>query len=172
MSKVLDLEMRRRIVDLVRTFPGLHTREIARQLDTSVTLVEYHLPILLDAGLLSETREDRYQRLFSADRRGLSDDDRRRLGLLRDRTALHITLHLLERGTAEKHRDIAAALALGKSGLSFHLRKLEATGLIRKDDEGCFAIVDRRATLRLLVENRPTPDLQSSFADLWAKLYG
>lgn len=172
MSKVLDLEMRRRIVDLVRAFPGLHTREVARQLDTSVTLVEYHLPILLDAGLLTQTREDRYQRLFPADRRGLTETDRRKLGLLRDRTALHVTLHLLDRGTAEKHGDISAALGIGKSRLSFHLRKLEAADLVRKDAEGFFVVVDRRGTLRLLVENRPTPDLQSSFAELWSKLYG
>lgn len=172
MSKVLDLEMRRRIVDLVRSFPGLHTREIARQLDTSVTLIEYHLPILLDAGLVSESRADRYQRLFPTDRRSPSEADRRRLGLLRDRTALHVTLHLLDRGTAEKHRDIAAALGFGKSRLSFHLRKLEAAGLVGKDADGCFFVVDRKATLRLLVENRPTPDMQSAFADLWTKLYG
>lgn len=172
---LLGLETRRRIVGLIREYPGLHVREVARRLDTSVALVEYHLPFLLEGGLLLEERDDRYQRLFpspGAKGGGLGEAERRVLGLLRERLPLRITLHLLEAGRPERHRDVAEALGLGKSKLSFHLRKLEAAGIAEKTADGTFRVRERARLLRLLLAHPPAPDLREEFADLWLGLYG
>jgi len=42
-GEALELETRKKIYETVKRFPGLHLREIARQLDMSVPLVDYHL---------------------------------------------------------------------------------------------------------------------------------
>lgn len=165
-----ELDIRRRIVRLVREFPGLHVREVARRLGTSVALVEYHLAALLAEGVLQEQREERYQRLFAPGPGTPDAAQRKVLGLLRSRIPLQVTLHLLEHGP-QKHGQVAEALGLGKSKLSFHLRKLEAAGLVRKAPDGLFAVADPKATERLLLEHEPTPELKEEFADLWLSLY-
>ena len=163
---LLDLETRRRIVTLVHTYPGLHVREVARQLQTSVALVEYHLPVLLENGLLSEERGEHLQRLFPASGRGaqgLGKRERRRVGLLRSRWPLSITLHLLEGRAPLRHRDLADVLGIGKSKLSFHLRKLEAAGIVAKDAEGAFRVADRGEVLKLLLHYPPSPSAPVHF---------
>ncbi|MEA3191557.1 MAG: hypothetical protein QOD77_2139 [Thermoplasmata archaeon] len=166
-----ELDIRRRIVRLVREYPGLHVRDVARRLGTSVALVEYHLQFLLSEGLLQEQREERYQRLFAPGPGTPDAATRKALGVLRGRIPLQVTLHLLEQGAPQRHGQVAEALGLGKSKLSFHLRKLEAVGLVRKTPDGLFEVADPKATERLLLEHAPTPELKSEFADLWLSLY-
>lgn len=169
-NPLLDLEMRRRLYATVREYPGIHVREAARQLDTSMALVDYHLALLRDNGLVTVEKDDRYARIYpraAAPDRG----DRAGLAVLRERLPLQVTLHLLDRG-ATKHRDLAEALGMGKSKLSFHLRKLEAAGIVTKDADGRFAIGEPKRVQRLLAAYPPTSDLREEFADVWLSLYG
>lgn len=169
---LLDLEMRRRFAALVSAYPGLHVREAARQLHTSMALVEYHLALLLEAGLVETRRDDRYVRIYPVTGQRPTDAERDLLALLRERLPLSVTLFLLDRGEPVKHGDIADALGLGKSKLSFHLRKLEAAGLVAKTADGLFEVVQPRRVQRLLWTYQPTPDLRQEFADVWLSLYG
>ena len=88
-----------------------------------------------------------------------------------ERLPLQVTLHLLHKGPA-KHKDLADALGMGKSKLSFHLRKLEAAGIVAKDGEGRFGVTDAPRVERLLTAFPPTKDLRDEFADVWLNLYG
>jgi predicted transcriptional regulator len=165
--------MRRRIVGLVREYPGLHVREVARQLGTSVARIEYHIPLLVEAGLVRSVREEQYQRLYPmGNEGGLGKKDQDALALLRHRIPLLVTLYLLDQDAPVRHRQLAEDLGLSKSKLSFHLRKLEAAAIVARDAEGGFAPTDRVWLLRLLVAFQPTPDLRQEFADLWLGLYG
>lgn len=170
----LDLETRRRLYQLVQDYPGLHVRELARQLETSVALVEYHLGVLAGSGLVRVQEDAGFHRVFAAGERrsGLSAADRTTLAVLRKRIPLRITLYLLDDDEPVAHSRIAKDLGLGKSKLSFHLRNLEASQVLRKAPDGRYEPVDRRRLLGLLLENRPTPDLREEFADLWLSLYG
>jgi predicted transcriptional regulator len=174
MPDLLDLDMRRRIYALLQAYPGLHIREVARQLGTSVALVEYHAAILRDNGLLREERSDRFVRLFATEGAGTAPTkaETRALWALRERLALRVTLHLLDMETPQQHKTIAQDLGLGKSKLSYYLRKLEAAGIVRKTAQGLFEVPGRRRLLALLLHFRPTPDLREEFADLWLSLYG
>jgi DNA-binding transcriptional ArsR family regulator len=173
MSGPLDLETRRRIVATVREYPGLHLRELARQLDTSLALVEYHVAILTQNGLVRSERDERYVRLFAkGDAQEPSPREREALGALRAKIPLQVTLYLLDQEGPIQHKTMVDALGLGKSKLSFHLRKLEAAGLVRKTGDGRFEPVDRVRLQALLLEYQPTKDLRSEFADLWENLYG
>jgi predicted transcriptional regulator len=171
-SGLLDLEMRRRLYALVQAYPGLHIREAARQLDTSIALVEYHVAILRENHLVREERDDRYVRLFASPRGdGPSEAERRVLRVLRERLPLRITLALLDRDGPAQHKTLCEELGLGKSKLSFHLRKLEEAGVVRKDADGRFLVAQRSRILALLLSYQPTPDLREEFADVWLSLY-
>jgi predicted transcriptional regulator len=168
---LLDLEMRRRLMALVKEYPGIHAREAARQLDTSVALVEYHTRILSDADLLRVAKGDRYARLYAVGAQDPTKQDRDLLAILRERLPLNITLHLLDRSEPAKHGDIATALEMSKSKLSFHLRKLEAAGVLRKNKQGLFEIIQPKRLTALLTNFPPTSELRSEFAKLWLSLY-
>ncbi|HEX2065458.1 MAG TPA: winged helix-turn-helix transcriptional regulator [Candidatus Thermoplasmatota archaeon] len=174
MADLLDLGTRRRLHALVQAYPGLHLREAARQLGTSIALVEYHAAILRENGLLRQERDERYVRLFAVDPGGggPTEAERRALAALRERLPLRITLHLLDQDAPQQHKDVARALGLGKSKLSFHLRKLEAAGIVEKDADGRYAVRGRARLLALLLSYQPTPDLREAFADVWLSLYG
>lgn len=169
---LLDLDMRRRLVALVATYPGLHVREAARQLNTSMALVEYHLGLLSEAHLVEVRKDERYARLYPVEGPRPSNAEADLLALLRERWALRITLFLLDRAEPVKHGDMANALDMSKSKLSFHLRKLEAAGLVRKTPDGAFEVIRPRDVQRLLWTFQPTPDLRQEFADVWLALYG
>lgn len=168
---LLDLQMRQRLVALVRAYPGLHIREAARQLDTSMALVEYHVQLLNEAGLLRIDKDDRYVRLYVDGPKQPDPAERALLALLRERLPLQVTLYLLDRGEPARHGEIAAALDIAKSKLSFHLRKLEAAGVVGKTTEGAFQVANPRAIQRLLAEFPPTTSLRNEFAKLWLSLY-
>ena len=169
---LLALEMRRRLYATVRQYPGIHVREAARQLDTSLALVEYHLNLLRENGLVTVEKDDRYARLYARDAAASPDKkDRVAVAILRERLPLQVTLHLLDKGPT-KHKDLADALGMGKSKLSFHLRKLETAGVVAKDVAGRFLVGDPKRVDRLLAAYPPTRDLQEEFADVWLGLYG
>lgn len=171
MDDPLELAIRRRLYAVVREYPGIHVREAARQLGTSMALVEYHLALLRDHGLVTVSKDDGYARLYPTEAPSPREEDREQVGVLRQRLPLRITLTLLDDGPA-KHKDLADGLGLGKSTLSFHLRKLEAAGLVARGEDGAFAVKEPDRVLRLLLAFPPTRDLRQAFADVWLSLYG
>lgn len=165
MAKALDLEFRRELLAMVKKFPGLHLRELARQLGTSVALIEYHIPVLLDAGLIA-VEADGYQRVFPQD---LPPANRAWIGTLREEIPTQITLLLLQQG-AMRHGNICSELDLAKSKVSFHLKKMLNCGILVKD-EALFDLQDRKTVTQLLIAHKPTSDLRDRFASMWANFY-
>lgn len=165
-----DVAARRRVLELVRQYPGLHLREIQRQLDTSAMLAEYHLNLLEKWGLVTSLEEKNYRRFFPNSElpRPLPPEDKRALCLLRQTVPLGIILLLLERG-ALTHGQIADALDLRKSTLTYHLNLLEGAGVVKRTAQArLFELVEREHILSLLRSYRLTPDLIDEYAGLWA----
>lgn len=166
MAKALDLEFRRELYATVREFPGLHVRELARQLGTSVALIEYHIPVLLESELIA-IESDRYQRVFPA---GTPEKNRKWLGILREEHPARIVLLLLNEG-ALRHGEICEQLEMGKSKATFHLKKMIAAGLVKKEGPQ-FYVADTKKVTQILVANRPTRAALANFASLWSNFYG
>ena len=168
---VLGLGMRKRLYATIQSYPGLHVRELARQLETSVALVEYHLAVLQQNGIVQLVREEGFLRAFA---KGTvpSKGDRKWFSVLRGKIPLSIALLLLDNDEPVRHKTMAETLGLAPSKLSFHLRKLEDAGVVRRTSGGEFEPVDRPALFQHLLENEPTPDAKKEFADLWLALYG
>ena len=170
---LLDLEARRRLFQLIQDYPGLHEREAARQLGTSQALVNFHRLVLEEHGLTRAERGDGTIRMYARQAPAQpTADERRLLAALRNRLNLQLTLVLLSLGRPAKHIELVELAGMGKSKVSFYLRKLEDAGIVRKTAEGLFAIEDPKQVHHVLTRFRPTPDLVEEFSDLWSSLYG
>jgi predicted transcriptional regulator len=176
MSKdVLELETRREIFDLIKSIPGLHMREISRKLDMSIALAEYHLNYLEETEVISAITEGGYKRYYTKDIEGedtgpdIGYSDRKVLGVLRQKIPLQITLFLLNNKQASL-TGLSEELKMSPSKLSFHIKKLLKSGIVRKlkraEGKG-YVMEDERRILRLLIVNKPPKDMLEEFSELW-----
>jgi predicted transcriptional regulator len=172
---VLELETRREIFDLIRKFPGLHMREISRKLDMSIALVEYHLNYLEDTEVISAITEGGYKRYYHREIEGentgpkIGYSDRRILGILRQKIPFQVTLFLLKNKQASL-TQLSEELKMSPSKLSFHLKKLLKSGIVRKlkRNEGKgYTLEEERKILKLLIVNKPPKDMLEEFSELW-----
>lgn len=159
--------MRQRILRLVQTYPGLHLRELARQADTSLNLVQYHLQRLQEDGKVEIALGSGKVRVYPP---GLPVADRRVVACLRDRKRLRVAMALLGQ-QAQSHGVLAASLKLGKSTLSFHLRQMEEDGVVTSDEHG-YSLRDPDRIKAVLTGFPPTPDAADRLADVWRNVYG
>ena len=170
MTPPVASDLRRRLLELVQEYPGLHLRDLSRRLDTPVRLVEYHAAALLDAGLVRDRRQGAYQRLYPVGESEVQAGDERALGLLRKGVPLGIALVLVETPEGLRHADLCERLSSSKSNISHHLGDLEQAGIIIRR-AGVIRLRDPERIRRLLKENKPTPDLISRFANAWSLFY-
>ena len=171
-----DVEMRRRILSLVNQYPGLHLRELQRRAQTSAMLVEYHLNVLERWGLVTSQEEGGYRRFFPARdaKIPLGKTEKVWLGLLRQPVPLGIALYLVENPLAP-HKELADVVPVTKSTLTYHLKNMEAAGLITREPPGsgrAFRLADGEKVLLLLRAYRPTPDMLAAYAEMWDQIFG
>ncbi len=175
---VLDLRNRRRIFEVLSRYPGLHLRELERQLGLDVRALKHHLEFLERHEAVVSMTQNGYRRFYprqwdaGAFRERIGALEKRALGLLRRRTFLQLILVLLE-GGALSVKEIKERTGLAASTLSHHLSKLEGLPLVGSKREGRIKLywaTDPQATVQLLLKYRPTQDLIEDFLDLWEKI--
>lgn len=166
-----SLPTRRRLLELVERYPGLHVRELARQAGMSEALALYHLQKLLEAELVKVETDQNYRRFYSTEGQGPTEEERELMAFLRREVPLQIVLHLLERQSAS-NQDLSDILGLAKSTVSYHLGGLQAVGLVTRVPEGeAYTLADSRRVARLLLRYQPPKDVASRFGDLWTRFY-
>lgn len=168
-------ETRRAVYDHVRTYPGLHLSEIARQLGIPTNHAKYHLRRLEKDGLVSSLKEDGYWRFFpradgSVGTRDLVDrEEKRLLAMLRRPNPLHITLHLLSAGEAT-HGELTEALDVAGATAHYHLQRMEDAGMLERRPDGrrvYYALARPDEVARLLERYEPPDELVAGFLDAW-----
>lgn len=168
-------EVRKRVHDAVRRYPGIHLRGLERQLRVSAPLVQYHVRKLAEAGFVEAHEQGGYLRFYPTDKARdvrVTAQDLPLVGLLREEVPLHVALLLLDRGPLS-HGELVAAAGVAKSTLSYHLAKLAEAGVVEREPGSArVRLADRDRIYRLLLAYEPTPDLRDAFADLWGDLYG
>ena len=166
-----SLEIRRRLLRLVSTYPGLHLRELARQAELTESLTGYHLDALVGEGVVESAEGGGFRRFYAVAGAAPSAQDRELMGLLRHRVALQVSLILLDRGSAT-HLEITDALGLAKSTVSYHLARLVDSGLVVALPRGAgVSLRDPRRVERLLLRWEPPRDLVDRFASLCSTFY-
>jgi DNA-binding transcriptional ArsR family regulator len=173
--EALDLETRRAVYQHLLEYPGLHLRELTREIDLSPTTVRYHLDTLVDADLVTRTDEDGYTRFYPrvesepGPREVVGADEKELLNLLRQRVPLGIVLHLLNEGPTPQG-ELAESLDVARSTASYHLDKLQEAGAVTSERDGrsvLYSLVDPVETGDLVHRFEPPRDLADAFADLF-----
>lgn len=171
----LDLDRRRQILELIQAYPGLHLSDLARRLDWTPMLAEYHVRILEQHGLISSLQEAHYHRYYARVQRegfqvdALGAQDKRILGLLRHPVRLHIAAYLAA-NIAARNKELANAIGMSRPAVTYQLGKLVKAGIVLKDGSDLYRLVDPTTVTRLLISYRPPEDVLSSFKDLWDRL--
>lgn len=125
-EKILELDSRKKIYEIVKKFAGCHFREIERKSALSTGSVKYHLNYLVKHSLIKEEKEGSYARYFPIDFRS---ENKKLLGLLRQRSIRGILLFILTHKNCN-HEQISVSVDLAPSTVSWHLKKLEKNNII------------------------------------------
>lgn len=126
-GKVLDHPTRRRIHDAITSEPGIHFQALARKAGVGRGALDHHLRKLLAADLVVLRRTPGYTCYFvkgSIDRRLADAAPNLRSGGSR------AVLQAVASTPGQSSRDLAAALGLAPSTVSYHLKRLEEAGLV------------------------------------------
>lgn len=166
--------VRAAVYDAVRQYPGIHLREIERQVGEAAQLVSYHLRKLAEEGFVEVREADHFSRYYPTSKgksASVLPQDQTIVGLLREERVLHIVLLLLDEGPLT-HTELVERMGIAKSTASFHLAKLAEAGVVvRREGSTKLRLADRARMYRLLLAYKPTPNLVDHFADLWGNLY-
>jgi predicted transcriptional regulator len=158
-KKVLELDARRKIYEVVRQFAGSHFREIERKSKLSTGTVKYHLSYLAKNELIKEERDGNNLRYFPKE---FKPENRKLLGLLRQKSIRDILLFILTHSDCN-HEQIAGKVKLSPSTISWHLKKLEEEKVIEFIKKG------RKTFFNILIEKEEIIKLlityQESFLD-------
>ncbi len=154
-EEALLLDTRRKIYEAVRKNPGIHLRELQRLTGLAMGQLEYHLDLLERVGLVRSRKQGRYRRYFPAD----SEDDPNLVGIVRSRVGRAILEYLLGVPRAN-HEEIAEAVGVSPSTLTWHMKRLADAGIVERRKAGrhtYYALKDRDRTFRLLLSYTPGP---------------
>jgi len=169
MEEAFTLEIRRNIYALIVKNPGLHARKIAEILSIQGQLADYHLAYLEKAGLITSTKDEGFRRFYAKGEIGVHE--MKILAVLRRETPLCIIVFLLEHPGA-LYKELYTNLHMLKSGLTYHLKRLERNEIIYERAEGNdkrYFLVNETEIMDLFVKYKPYTRM-ARFNDTWVNL--
>jgi len=150
-GKMLELDVRRKIYEIVKKFAGCHFREIERKSGLSTGSVSYHLHYLARHGLIKEEKEGNKSHYFPA---GFKSKNIRLLALLRQKSVREILLFILTHDNCG-HKEIVQSVGLSPSTVSWHLKKLEENNIVEFTKHGrktaYHIVIDEEEIIHLLI---------------------
>ncbi len=150
-EKILELENRRKIYEIVRQFSGCHFREIERKSRISHGTLKYHLNFLIKHQLIIGEKENNHLRYFP---KNFQPENIKLLSLLRQKSIRKIILFLVINENSS-HNSITRFVILSPSTISWHLNKLVKAGILISEKSGRKAkyklVADKDEIIKLLV---------------------
>jgi predicted transcriptional regulator len=132
-SALLNQTTRLDIYSFIKDNPGFHFRALANCLQLPIGVLQYHLGLLVNKGLVSAYRNGRYKRYFESKK--FTELEMQIISILRNGTSGKILVTLLNKPQIT-HKDLAAQLEISSQALSWQMNHLENTGLIQRSVEG------------------------------------
>ncbi len=180
-KRILDVETRRELFQLIQSNLGLHMREIARRTDMQLSLVEYHLRSLEENELVYAIKEGGYNRYYVDDdlpEAGgggrLDSSQKRKLHLLRQNIPLRVVCVLLDNPKA-KHKELHECVEVSASTLSYHLTRMVKAEIlikVRRGKDKGYRLMDRKEVLYILmVGHVAPPDVVDGFISTWEEFF-
>jgi predicted transcriptional regulator len=150
-KKTLELEVRRKVYQIVRDFAGAHFREILRKSALATGSAQYHLDYLKKRGLIKVEKEGNNVRYFPKD---FKTDNKKIMSFLRQKSIRDILLYILMHNNCN-HEQIAQSVSISLSTISWHLKKLEdanIVGFVKKGRKTYYNIlIDKTEVMNLLI---------------------
>lgn len=134
-QNVMEHPLRRSLMEMVQDQPGIHLRELANAHGTAVTNTQWHLRKLELADML-RTQKVQGRRLYYPAEGGIeARSEAIANAAIRNPNAEAIFEYLVENSGCNQ-RTVSESLEMNAGTVRWHLRKLEAAGLIRSVPDG------------------------------------
>jgi len=130
---LLNQTTRMTVFNFVKENPGLHFRAIADSLNVPIGVLQYHLGLLVKAGLVSVYPNGRYKRYFESHK--FTEVEMKVVSALRHKTPCMILIALLRKPRIS-HGDLAEQLEISSQALSWQMKEMEKMNLVRRSIEG------------------------------------
>ncbi len=124
---------RTQIYNYIEGNPGVQFRGICAALSLPVGLTQYHLGVLVKAGLVSFIRDGRYKRFFLSKK--FSKKEMLTISLMRHKTARKIFEALLNKKQLS-HGELACEVSITSQALTWQMRCLRKTEFVLQANEG------------------------------------
>jgi DNA-binding transcriptional ArsR family regulator len=124
---------RTQIYNYIEGNPGVQFRGICAALSLSVGLAQYHLGVLVKAGLVSFIRDGRYKRYFLSKK--FSKKEMLTISLLRHKTARRILEVLLNKKEIS-HGALACEVSITSQALTWQMKRLGKTEFVLQANDG------------------------------------
>jgi len=172
-KKTFEIEARTKVFEIISAAPGLHLREVQKRLGIPLGTVEYHLKYFEDKDIVIVREEGGYKRYYP--KKAMGSEDRKFLSLLRQQVPRRVVLFLM-RSPKSSFGDIAKALNLPPSSLSFHVKKLVKAEVIERTKKGrvsLFHIEDPERVAKVLIAHRRSflDELVDRFVSTWTEYH-
>lgn len=132
-STLLNQTTRMDIYSFIKSNPGLHFRALSNYLSLPIGVLQYHLGLLVDKGLLSTYQDRRYKRYFEPKR--FSETEMKVISILRNGTSGRILVALCCKPQIT-HKDLAARLNISSQALTWQINRLEEMNCVKRSAEG------------------------------------
>lgn len=132
-EELLTVENRRRIYERIHAMPGIHLRQIQRDLNISMGTLEYHLRRLELEGIVVTRETNRFKSYFTIGELDRRDKDY--LYYLRQPMPRRIAREISKRPYTPL-KLLIETMPVAPSTLSFHLKKLVRCGMIKEFTRG------------------------------------
>ena len=133
MEEVLENENRRKIIGLILENPGIHFRELKRNLNISSGNLTWHIEILHKYNVIKKQILQKYVAYFPYyDKNPLSNID---LNLQKSKLTLK-TLKKIKENPGICNTEIAKIFKVSKNVIGYHVKKLIDLGLINSVKDG------------------------------------
>lgn len=172
-GSTLDLKIRRKIYNHIKDHPGLHERELSRQLNIPISTLDYHLHHLKKRELITTNSEGYNISYYIVGH--ISKFDKKIISILRQQLPRQIIIFLLI-NKYSTNKDICNHLTLPSNAVSFHLNKLVKLDLIDRNKIGremIYSIINQENISDLIIIYRKSflDDAVDRFVDTWLKLH-
>ena len=147
-QSVLTNSTRSQIFDYIHQNPGMQFRAISSALCLPLGLAQYHLGVLVKAGLVSFVRDGRYKRFFVSKK--FSRKQMLAISLLRHKTVKKIVEALLRKKQLS-HGKLASEVSITSQALTWQMKSLRNTEFILQTNDGLKKIysIDKNSALML-----------------------
>ena len=164
-DEIFTLELRRQIYQNILKYPGLHLRELSREMNLPKSTLVYHINHLLKRNMISINDSSGYERFFIKEE--FNNKNKKLIALIREKVPHNLILYFcLYQKTNQRElidfakrwenhpSKIAKSLNKHPTTLSYHLNKLVELGIIdriQKGNEVMYSLNDIEGIYDLLI---------------------